>query len=186
MRNVLLGCVLSLLLAACGFQLRGVANLPFELLYVDGSGNPALALEIGRAIRSGTETKLTEKSDDAQAVLYVKGSEREKRILSLSGAGRVREYELISRTSFRLVDKEGNDLIAVQPIELRRAMLYDDAQVLAKEQEENLLYLDMQKDVISQLMRRLAAAKPQRAEVPSESSTSPWARPQTEPRATQR
>jgi LPS-assembly lipoprotein len=60
-----------------------------------------------------------------------------------------------------LTDKEGRDLIPPQPIELRRSLLWDDAQVLAKEQEEALLYRDMQNDMLSQLMRRLAKAKPQ-------------------------
>ena len=177
MRKLWSGLILSLLLAACGFQLRGVANLPFETLYVDGGGNPVLAAEISRAIRSGTQTRLTENAADAQAVLQVPGIEREKRILSLSGAGRVREYELISRVNFRVRDKEGRDLFATMPLELRRAMLYDDAQVLAKEQEEALLYRDMQNDLISQLMRRLAAAKPQVAVAPAGENDSPWARP---------
>jgi LPS-assembly lipoprotein len=162
----LLAVTALLLLAACGFQLRGVANLPFESLYVDGGDNPALAAEIRRAILSGTQTKLTDKAEDAPAVLQVQGAAREKRILALSGAGRVREYELIYRVGFRLLDKEGRDLIATQPIEMRRAMLYDDALVLAKEQEEALLYRDMQNDVLSQLMRRLAKAKPQFADGP--------------------
>ena len=166
MRNVLTGFILTLLLAACGFQLRGVATLPFESLYVDGGGNPALATEVSRAIRSGTQTRLAEKADDAQAVLQIQGAVREKRILALSGAGRVREYELIYRASFRLLDKAGRDLMTTQPIEMRRAMLYDDALVLAKEQEEALLYIDMQKDVLGQLMRRLAAAKLQPADAP--------------------
>jgi len=157
--------IVALSLAACGFQLRGVVNLPFESLYVEGGGNPELAAEIGRAIRSGTETRLTDKAADAQAVLQVQGAAREKRILALSGAGRVREYELIYRVGFRLLDKEGRDLIATQPIELRRAMLYDDAQVLAKEQEEALLYRDMQNDALGQLMRRLAKAKLQPEDV---------------------
>lgn len=164
MRNVLTGFILTLLLAACGFQLRGVATLPFESLYVDGGGNPALAAEIGRAIRLGTQAKLTDKAEDAQVVLQVQGATQEKRILSLSGAGRVREYELIYRVGFRLTDKEGRDMISPLPIEMRRAMLWDDALVLAKQGEEALLYVDMQKDVLGQLMRRLAKAKPQLAD----------------------
>lgn len=164
MRKRLTVFILTLLLAACGFQLRGVATLPFESLYVDGGGNPALAAEIGRAIRLGTQTRLTDKAEDAQVVLQVQGATSEKRILALSGAGRVREYELIYRAGFRLKDKEGRDLIPTQPIEMRRAMLWDDALILAKQGEEALLYLDMQKDVLGQLMRRLAKAKPQLAD----------------------
>src|SRR5574340_7262 len=142
----LLAVTALLLLAACGFQLRGVTTLPFESLYVDGGGNPALAAAIGRAIRTGTQTRLADKPADAQAVLQVQGAAREKRILSLTGGGRVREYQLLYRVNFRLIDKDNRDLIPSQPIELRRDMSYDDAQVLAKEQEEALLYHDMQSD----------------------------------------
>ena len=119
---------------------------------------------VSRAIRLGTQTKLTDKAEDAQVVLQVQGAASEKRILALSGAGRVREYELIYRVGFRLRDKEGRDLIPTQPIEMRRAMLWDDALVLAKQGEEALLYADMQKDVLGQLMRRLAKAKQQPAD----------------------
>ncbi len=159
--KLLAGIALTLSLAACGFQLRGVTNLPFESLYLDGGSNPALAAEIGRAIRTGTQTRLADKAADADAVLQVQGGTREKRILSLSGAGRVREYQLTYRVNFRLMDKKGLDLMPNQPIELLRDLSYDDTQVLAKEQEEALLYRDMQNDAITQLMRRLAAAKPQ-------------------------
>jgi len=40
-------------------------------------------------------------------------------------------------------------------------MSYNDAQVIAKENEEQLLYRDMQTDMVQQIMRRLAAAHPQ-------------------------
>jgi LPS-assembly lipoprotein len=177
----LLAVTVLLLLAACGFQLRGVAALPFESLYVDGGGNPALAAEIGRAIRTGTQTRLTDRAADAQAVLQVQGAAREKRILSLTGAGRVREYQLLYRVNFRLIDKDNRDLIPSQPIELRRDMSYDDTQVLAKEQEEALLYRDMQSDALMQLMRRLAAAKLQPAVATQEGGVdSPWAKARKE------
>ena len=39
-------------------------------------------------------------------------------------------------------------------------MAYSDAQVLAKENEEAQLYRDMQTDMVQQILRRLAAAKP--------------------------
>ncbi|HKW37423.1 MAG TPA: LPS assembly lipoprotein LptE, partial [Burkholderiales bacterium] len=42
-----------------------------------------------------------------------------------------------------------------------RDMSYSDAQVIAKENEEALLYRDMQTDMVQQIIRRLIAAKPQ-------------------------
>ena len=63
------------------------------------------------------------------------------------------------RFSFRLVDKHGQEVIAPNEILLRRDLAFDDSQVLAKEQEEILLYRDMQGDLVQQLMRRLSAAR---------------------------
>jgi LPS-assembly lipoprotein len=40
-----------------------------------------------------------------------------------------------------------------------RDISFSDERVLAKEQEEALLYRDMQNDMVQQIMRRMAAAK---------------------------
>ena len=43
---------------------------------------------------------------------------------------------------------------------LRRELTFSDDQVLSMEAEELLLWRDIQNDLVQQLMRRLAAAKP--------------------------
>jgi LPS-assembly lipoprotein len=43
---------------------------------------------------------------------------------------------------------------------LQRTLTYDAAQILAKEQEEALLFRDMRSDAVQQVMRRLSRAKP--------------------------
>ena len=43
-------------------------------------------------------------------------------------------------------------------LELTRDVTYSDADVLAKESEEQLLYRDMQGDMVQQIIRRLSAA----------------------------
>ena len=150
--------LLVLSLTACGFQLRGRANLPFETLFVE-SANPAFIADLKRAMDVGTATRILPKPTDAQAVLQILSETREKRILSLSGIGRVQEYLLVYRIEFRLRDNQSRDLLPRQIIELHRDMTYDDAFVLAKESEEVLLYADMQKDAMSQVLRRMSAAK---------------------------
>jgi len=104
MRNFLLA-LLSLTIAACGFHLRGQENftLPFQAVYVEGDNNSALVIQLKRAIQSAGAS-LAEKSGDAQAVLQILPEGREKIVQSLSGAGKVSEYRLRLRVSFRLSD----------------------------------------------------------------------------------
>ena len=42
---------------------------------------------------------------------------------------------------------------------LKRDLTYNDTDVIAKEQEEILLYRDMQSDAVQQLVRRLQTAR---------------------------
>lgn len=157
--RILLLALLSFTLAACGFHLRGHESftLPFQSVYVDGDNNSALVIQLKRAIQSAGAS-LAEKPGDAQAVLQVLPESREKIVQSLSGAGKVSEYRLRLRVSFRLSDDKQQELIPSTEIELNRNFAFDDAQILAKESEENLLYRDMQTDAAQQIMRRVSAA----------------------------
>jgi LPS-assembly lipoprotein len=86
---------------------------------------------------------------------------REKIILSFTSAGKINEYRLRYRVGFRVTDPNGTQVFLPQSeILLTRDMTYSDAQVIAKENEEGLLYRDMQTDMVQQILRRLVAAKP--------------------------
>jgi len=150
----------AVILASCGFQLRGQAAIPYKTLFIETSGYSQFANDLERAIRFGSETKLVSSRADAQAILRILGEAQERRILSLSSAGRVVEFELVYHVSYRLIDHTGADLASPGQIDLRRDMTYDDTEVLAKESEEQLLYRDMKRDAVQQMMRRLSAAKP--------------------------
>lgn len=158
MRNFLFAAT-CLLLASCGFQLRGQATLPFESLYVTGPAGLPLTPDIKRAIKASSQTRLSDNPKEAQATLQIISAVNEKHILSLSGGGRVREFQLRYRVSFRLYDAKSQDLIPTNELFLKRDFSFNDTQVLAKESEEALLYQDMQRDAVQQIMRRLAAVK---------------------------
>lgn len=147
--------VMALLLASCGFQLRGQAALPFESMYVQTGGPSAFANQLARAVRAGSQTRITDNPKEAQVTLQIIGEARERAILSLSGSGRVREITLRYRVSYRLYDQKNKEHIAPSEILLRRDLSYTDTDVIAKEQEEALLYRDMQSDAVQQLVRRL-------------------------------
>ncbi|MBE0615606.1 MAG: hypothetical protein IH604_18215 [Burkholderiales bacterium] len=149
---------LGLLTAACGFQLRGQATLPFETLYIAIPDVSPLGTELKRNIIAGTHTKLVNNPAQAQATLTLVSEQRDRSILSFDTSGRVREIQLRYRLDFRVHDARGLDYLPQSTIRLTRDISFNDAQVLSKESEEQLLFRDMQSDMVQQILRRLAAA----------------------------
>jgi len=150
--------VLALLLAGCGFRLRGTAEVPFESVYVPGATS-GIALDLKRNIQAGTKARVVDDPKAADAVLQFTEETRQKEILSLTGTGRVREFQLRYRVGFRVHDGKGTEYVPPSTIQLTRDVTFNDTEILAKEQEEQLLFRDMQTDMVQQIMRRLAAAK---------------------------
>jgi LPS-assembly lipoprotein len=147
-----------LALTACGFHLRGTAAVPFDSVYIPGATG-GMALDLKRNIQAGTRARVVEDPKAADAVLQFTEETRQKEILSLTGTGRVREFQLRYRVGFRVHDGKGADYVPPSTIELTRDVTFSDTEILAKEQEEQLLFRDMQTDMVQQIMRRLAAAK---------------------------
>jgi LPS-assembly lipoprotein len=150
----------ALLLAGCGFQMRGTVDLPFQTMYLPPASTPGIALDLRRNIQAGTHTKVVDDLKTAQAVLEFTQELRERLILSLAATGRVREYQLRYRVSFRVHDGKGGEFVPVSTVLLTRDITFNDSDVLSKETEEQLLYRDMQTDMVQLIMRRLAAATP--------------------------
>jgi len=160
-RNALVVALL-LTLTACGFRLRGTANVPFETLYLPGATG-GIALDLKRNIQVGTNAKVVDDAAKAEAVLQFTEETKQKEVLSLTGTGKVREFQLRYRVGFRVHDGKGNNYVPQSTLELTRDVTYDDADVLAKESEEQLLYRDMQGDMVQQIMRRLSSAQKPKA-----------------------
>jgi len=154
----ILALVLALALAGCGFRLRGTADLPFEALYVPGA-SAGMALDLKRNLEAGSRARVVDDPKAADAVIQFTEETKQKEILSLTATGRVREFQLRYRVGFRVHDGKGNEYVPASTIQLTRDVTFNDAEILAKEQEEQLLFRDMQTDMVQQIMRRLATAK---------------------------
>jgi LPS-assembly lipoprotein len=152
-------------LAGCGFRLRGTADVPFQTLYVPNSDS-GIALDLKRNVQAGTQAKVVDDAKQAEAVLVFSEEFREKNILSLTSQGRVREFQLRYRVGFRVHDGKGGEFIPQTSIALTRDITFNDTDVLAKEAEEQLLFRDMQTDMVQQIMRRLAVSRKPVAKVP--------------------
>jgi len=152
-------CLAITTLAACGFQLRGPKPMAFKTIYLEMSQYSDLAADIKRQIKTSGTTTVVDKREDAEVRFVVVQDSQEKAILALGPTGTVREYQLRKRFQFRLQDKAGKEVMSLQEINITRDITFNDSIVLAKEQEEALLYRDMQNDLVQQITRRLAAVR---------------------------
>jgi LPS-assembly lipoprotein len=156
-RRLAIAALLCLSLSACGFHLRGQATLPFKTLYVQGSPASVFATQLRRVIGAGSDTRITNNPDEADAYLQVLRENQEQEILSLSPGGRVRELQLRFRVQYQVLDKNKTIIAPPTEIVLRRDFSLNDQDPRGIDSEQALLYRDMQTDAAYQIVRRLQA-----------------------------
>ena len=162
--------IATVILSACGFQLKGAANYPFTTVYVQrpayfgvatmnvaGTAAPVVPDVILGLATNGVTIK--DKIEDADFAIRFLQVFFDKRVLSLSGGGRAREFELEYRVRYEFVDAKGRAWGEPGEITIRRDFSFAESQALAKEAEERQLVRDMQLDAAAQILRRLQAVK---------------------------
>jgi LPS-assembly lipoprotein len=158
-----LGGIAAASLAGCGFQLRGAASYQyaFDSVFSGFSPGSSLGQDFKRiAIAWGLKVyDDAAGASKAQVVLRIHSEQREKVVVGTGIAGQVREFQLRIRLKFSLFTTGGKLLIDEVEILQQREVSYSESAALAKEAEEQLLYRDMQQEVVLQLLRRMAAIK---------------------------
>jgi len=149
----------TMLISACGFQLRGTAPLSFTKLHLQGA-----ELSIKKDLKRALEVngvKVVDQTEEAEMLLELVNETSKKRILSLSGGGLVREFELYYAVNFRTRAQNNPLWGKMQTIQIRRDFSYNDNALLGKAEEEAGLNLDMRKESVRAILRRLSATNPE-------------------------
>ena len=152
----------GLSLVGCGFALRAAPNFVFKTLFSPLGESSVLGNALKRSLESGSAVRVitdVRQIDQAEVVLDVLQDQREKVVVGVNASGQVREFQLRILFKFKLRNARGIELIAPTEITQQRDISFNESAVLAKEAEENLLYRDMENDIVQQIMRRLAAVK---------------------------
>ena len=87
--------------------------MPFETLYLPGATS-GIALDLKRNIQAGTNARVVDDAAKADAILQFTEEARQKEVLSLTGTGTVREFQLRYRVGFRVHDGKGARLRAAE------------------------------------------------------------------------
>jgi LPS-assembly lipoprotein len=160
MRRRLLVAALGLGLAGCGFRLRGEQAIALRTIYLAVPPNSPVGAEIARNLRAAGDVTLVNDRKQAQGIVELLGETRDREVLAVNAQGRAREFTLRLSTRFRVVAPDGTELLAPTTLSARRDISINDADILAREQEEGLLYRDMQSDIVRQMINRIAAIRP--------------------------
>jgi LPS-assembly lipoprotein len=153
-----IGILITLsMLVGCGLHLRGVNETSFSSIFIQGKP-VTISKNLEKSFKNNN-IKVVDAPEKAEVLLELLGEENEKRILSLSGGGVVREFELYYRVQYRTKKPDQTLWSEPQTVEARRDFSYSDANLLAKQGEEKRLNENMQSDVMNNLIRRLSALK---------------------------
>jgi LPS-assembly lipoprotein len=156
--TVPLATTLLFLLTACGFHLQGRQPLPssFGYTYIDTRDEQTDFVQDLRKALIASGSKVIRTQGSSGATISVHEDELTERILSVSARNIPTEYELTYRVEFS-VKADGKDLIEREEISATRDISFDEAQLLAKEREQEILREALARDLVALVMRRLAA-----------------------------
>ena len=161
-RTLLTAMASAPLLAACGFKLRGSVDFAFKSLYLNGAANSPFLKELQRHLEAaGSLTVLRDASEalKADAIYDDLGQRRERVIVSRNAAGEVRELQIRLFAKFRVRDQKGGHYVPDSELMQYREISYVETYALSKANEEDMLYRNMQTDIVQQIVRRLAIVK---------------------------
>ena len=159
---------LVLLLSACGFQLRGALNLSQEMSPIYLQKNSLF--ELGRELKSlllSNQIQVTENAKQAKAKLILLREGKSRRVLSVDGSGRAKEYLLSYSVDFSIKNKQSkviseersrDDSISHDSISVARSLLFDPDAVIAVVNESEILYKDMRRDAARLILLKLQAS----------------------------
>ena len=142
------------MIVACGFQLRGSIDANFESIAVYG-GSPGLnKYLLKRFKQNGIKIDL----ENPEKILEILNDKLDKKILSLSRSGSVKEYELNYFVTYRY-KSSGSEWSKDINKEITRDFTYDDDNRVAKELEEKNLVQGMRDEIIRSIVSQISISK---------------------------
>lgn len=176
-RHLLTGLSASLALATlggCGFQLRrGPKVMSFRTIQLTGfSGTSQLAVELARALESSgvrvvdSTLQATQLAGSGQVptshlVFEALRDTRDLVVVTKTAYGQVRNMSARTAVRFRILRGDGSELLGPTDVALARDLSYNERDALAKQAEAEDLQRSMQTDIVNQVLRRLAAIRPE-------------------------
>ncbi|MCK5395771.1 MAG: hypothetical protein KAJ32_07250 [Gammaproteobacteria bacterium] len=150
--------LLVTVISGCGFQPRGLLDMSAEIspLYLQQNS----VFELGRELKLLLATNRISLTDDltrSNAQITLLGEEKSRRVLTVDGDGRAREYLLMYTVKFSVNINQPENKEVKDSISLSRSLLFNTDAVLAVTNESEVLYKDMQRNAARLILLKLQA-----------------------------
>ena len=153
----LIALLMLLIISSCGFHMRGMTEISFKTISLEGK-ELSFTKNLKKVLNSN-KVAIVSSTENPELRVELLSEESEKRILSLSGQGLVREFEIFYRVRYRVktIDSEiwGQENI----IEMRKDFTYSDSNLIGKEEEERQLNEAMRNEAITNLFNQIQLIK---------------------------
>lgn len=149
-------------LGGCSWHLRGQGATPQHVDSLHIGGRPVDA-ELLRELQRDLEAlgiAVQDNADDAQYSLVVLDQKSRKRTATLSGRVRISELELIEEVQFTVLAKDGSEVIPPATVRDDRVFEYNEDDVLAADDEAQLLRREMRANLVRQIISYLQRIGP--------------------------
>jgi len=149
--------IILLMITSCGFHMRGMTEISFKTISLEGK-ELSFTKNLKKILNSN-KVAIVLPSENPELRVELIGEESEKRILSLSGQGLVREYEIFYRVRYRIKTTESETWSQENTLETRRDFTYSDSNLIGKEEEERQLNESMRNEAITNLFNQIQLIK---------------------------
>ena len=149
--------VVFLLLAGCGFQLRGAVTVPPEMsrTFIETDDRHSLFYRELRDRLRTAGVEIVDSPVDATATFSIASDNTNQRVLSVSARNVPTEYEVYYTVVYGVVTRE-RPLLPLRSQTLTRDYTWDETRVVGKEKEEQVLREAIVDDLIRIVLFQLS------------------------------
>lgn len=160
MRKILIPLILSLLLSACGFHLRGMIDLPTWLnnIAIISKNDDKELIEIFKRYN------IQVNPDPAQAQYWLVINEEsiQHRIVSVGASTNPRQFNVTLIIEFMLQSRKGEIIKPSKRIQVSRQVTINNDRILGSTDEETILIKEMKQDAVMQIINQLSHLSPKK------------------------
>ena len=153
----LIAILLLIVITSCGFHLRGMTEMSFKTISLEGK-ELSLTKNLKKILNTN-KVAIVSSTENPELRVEFLSEESEKRILSLSGQGLVREFEIFYRVRYRIKASDSEIWGQENIIETRKDFTYSDSNLIGKEEEERQLNEAMRIEAITSLFNQIQVIK---------------------------